>query len=206
MNEGHPPRVISQIDRLLDRGVTTPNHYDVLAAEEKSVAGGTGRHPEAAEHFLARQPEPTSLRAGRYDHRITRISIPRIAGGDEGPAGEIDRDDQVENHSSTGVCGLQPHLFHQPRPLDNIGEAGVVLDVGSDGHLPAWLQPGDEYGLQIAAGRVDRCSIAGRSRTNDQDLAVMTLGHSGHPGDRLANYITLPREGAGLEAEHVVEA
>src|SRR6516165_12797358 len=78
MNEGHPPGVVSQIDRLLGRGIAAPNHDDVLAAEEKSVAGGTGRHPEAAEDFLARQTEPTSLCAGRYDHRIARIDIPRI--------------------------------------------------------------------------------------------------------------------------------
>src|SRR6516165_630208 len=98
MNECHPPRMVGQINRLLDRGITATDHKDVLAAKEKSVSGSTSRHPETAKGFLARQTEPTSLGTGRYDHRIARIEIPRIAGGDEGPAGKIDRDNQVENH------------------------------------------------------------------------------------------------------------
>ena len=43
MNERHPPGVVRQIDGLLDRGIAAPDHHDVLAAEEKPVAGGAGR-------------------------------------------------------------------------------------------------------------------------------------------------------------------
>src|SRR5215472_14426446 len=71
MNKGHPPRMIGQINRLLDRGISTPDHDDVLAAEEKSVTGGTCRHAKAAEDFLARQTKPPGLGKGRDDHRIT---------------------------------------------------------------------------------------------------------------------------------------
>ncbi len=107
------------------------------------------------------------------------------------------------------MFGLLPHLFHQPRALDDVGEAGVVLDVGGDGHLTARLQPGDEDGLQIGARRIDRRSIAGGSRADDQDLAVMTLGHSGDPGFNDLQIISFFGGAAGgraLKAEHVVEA
>ena len=95
---------------------------------------------------------------------------------------EIDRDDQVENHPRSDMFGLPAHLLHQPRALDDIGEAGIVLDVGGDGHLAARLQPGDQDGLQIAARRIDCRGVASRSRADDKDFAVVTLGHSGHPG------------------------
>src|SRR6516164_5600926 len=105
MNKGYAPRMVGQIDRLLDRGISTPDHDDVLAAEEKSVAGGAGRHTKPAEDFLARQTEPPSLGAGCDDHRIAGIDISRIARGDKGPAGEIDFDDQVENHPGPDMLG-----------------------------------------------------------------------------------------------------
>ena len=34
---------------------------------------------------------------------------------------------------------LLPHQLHQLRPEDPFGEAGIVLDVGGDGELPARL-------------------------------------------------------------------
>src|SRR6516162_2834326 len=147
MNEGYPPRVISQVYCFLDRCVASPNDYDVLTTEEKSVTGCAGRHTEAAKNLLARQAEPSSLGTGRYDHSITGIDVPRIAGRSEGPRRKINRDDQIENHAGTDLFGLLPHLFHKPRALDDVGKARVVLDVGSDGHLAAWLHPGDESGL-----------------------------------------------------------
>src|SRR3546814_9571423 len=31
------------------------------------------------------------------------------------------------------------HLLHQPGPLDDVAEAGIIFDIGGDGQLPARL-------------------------------------------------------------------
>ena len=49
---------IGEVERLLDRGVAAADDHDLLVAEEEAVAGGAGRHAEALECLLGRQPEP----------------------------------------------------------------------------------------------------------------------------------------------------
>ena len=46
----------------------------------------------------------------------------------------------IGNEHGTDMRSLSLHLLHQPRPLDDIGETGIVLDVGRNGHLtPGWM-------------------------------------------------------------------
>ena len=162
MNERHPSGVVGQIDRLLDGGVAAPDDHDILAAKEKPVAGRASRNAKASEDFLARQAEPARLGAGGDDHRIADVEIPESPVSDKRPLPEIDRDDKIDDDPCPDVLGLLPHLLHQPRALDDLGKAGIVLDVGGDGHLPARLQPGDEERLQVGARRVNRRGIARR--------------------------------------------
>ena len=44
-------------------------------------------------------------------------------------------------HPGADMLGLLLHLLHQPRALDHVGEARIVLDIGGDGELAAGLQP-----------------------------------------------------------------
>ena len=39
------------------------------------------------------------------------------------------------------MLGLRLHLFHQPRPLDDLPETGIVLDIGRRGELTAGWMP-----------------------------------------------------------------
>ena len=71
------------------------------------------------------------------------------------------------------MLGLLLHLFHQPRALDDIGKTGVVLDVGSDGHLPAGLHARDQNRLEASARRIDGRRQARRSGTQDQNFGTM---------------------------------
>src|SRR5438034_2085113 len=144
MNERYPSGMIRQIDRLLDGCVTAADDHDILAAKKKPVTGRTSGNPEPSEDFLTRQAEPASLGAGGDDHRIADIEISRIAGSDKRPMPEIDRIDKIDDDPCPDMFGLLPHLLHQPRPLDDLGKARIVLDVGGDGHLSARLQPGDD--------------------------------------------------------------
>src|SRR5262249_23653245 len=106
MNEGDPPGVICQIDGFLDRGVAAAYHDDLLVAKKEPVAGRASRNPKAAEDFLARKSEPPCLRAGRNDRGLAAVKISRIAGGNEGPMPQIDRNDRVEDNLGADMLGL----------------------------------------------------------------------------------------------------
>ena len=74
-------------------------------------------------------------------------------------------------------CGLGLHLLHQPGALDDIGEAGVVLDIGGDGHLAAGLDALHQYRLQVRPGGVDRRRIPRGPGPDDQNPATVHLAH-----------------------------
>ena len=48
------------------------------------------------------------------------------------------------HQTGADMLGLSLHLFHQPGPLNDIGESRIILDVSSDRHLSAGLQAQDE--------------------------------------------------------------
>src|SRR6202035_4162467 len=110
------------------------------------------------------------------------------------------------------VLRLRLHLLHQPRTLDDIGKAGIVLDVGGDRQLPAGLQPAQQGWMQVRPRGIDRRGKAGWARTDNQHLAMMMLRHHAFP-DRLDSYYTIfmgdgrfaPQKSAVSVAEHVVE-
>ena len=74
------------------------------------------------------------------------------------------------------MLGLGAHLLHQPRPLDRLGEAGIVLDVGRDHQLAARLEAGEQERLQHGARGVDRRRVAGRPRADDDDPFMLNSG------------------------------
>ena len=194
VHESDLPRMIRQVDRFLHGRVAAADHDDVLAAKEKPIASSAGGHAKAAEDFLAGQAEPAGLRAGRDDHRLADVNI-RIAGRDVRPLCEVDFGNQIDNHPGSDMLGLTLHLLHQPRALDDLGKARVVLDVGGNRHLTAGLEAGHEDRLQIGPRRVDRRGVASRPGADDHDLAVVTLRHRGIPWQLTIQYIISRRSG-----------
>ena len=69
------------------------------------------------------------------------------------------------------------HLLHQPRTLDHLGKARVVLHIGGDGELAAGLDALDEDRLQHGARSIDRSRVAGRAGADDHELGVDGLPH-----------------------------
>ena len=159
--------MVRQIERFLDGRIAAADDDDLLAAEEKPVAGRTGRDAEAAEHLFARQSKPARLRAGGEDQRFADIGGAQIASRDKGPPAEIDRRDQIGDDPGPDMLRLLLHLLHQPRALHRLGKARVVLDLGGDRQLAPGLQSHNQQRLEIGARRVDRRSIAGGARAND---------------------------------------
>ena len=73
----------------------------------------------------------------------------------EGTAGEIDGGDVALDDLGAEPLGLGAHLGHEIRPHDAVTETGEVLDRRGHHQLSAGLQPFDDQGFQIGAGRVD---------------------------------------------------
>ena len=130
---------IGQEQRFLDRGIAAADHQHFFAAIEEAVAGGAGGHAIAAEFLLRRQIEPARLRAGGEDERLGDIDLAGIAFDAERPPRQIDLVDMVGDHLGADMGGLLLHLLHEPRALDHVGEARIVLDVGGGGELAAGL-------------------------------------------------------------------
>ena len=154
---------IGQEQRLLDRGIAATDHQHLFAAIEEAVAGGAGGHAVAAEFLLRRQIEPARLRAGGEDQRLGDIDLAGIAFDAERPPRQIDLVDVVGDHLGADMGGLLLHLLHEPRPLDHVGEARIVLDVGGGGELAAGLNALDHNGIEHGTRRIDRRRIAGRA-------------------------------------------
>ncbi len=68
----------------------------------------------------------------------------------------IDIEDRVPHHPRADMLGLGLHLLHQPRALDHVAEAGIVLDIGGDGQLPAGLEALHHDRLHPRPRAVDR--------------------------------------------------
>src|ERR1700753_842673 len=117
MDQRTLPRVVRQINRLLDRGVAAPDDNHILAAEKEPVAGRAGRNPEAAEALLAGEAKPARLSAGGDDYGVAAIHVSRITLPDKRPAAEVDFGDHVHDHPSADMLGLPLHLPHEPRAL-----------------------------------------------------------------------------------------
>ncbi len=202
--------MVGQIERFLDRGIAAADDDNLLAAKEKPVAGGAGRHAKAAKDVLARQTEPARLGAGGEDQGVADIDVARIAARHKRPPREIDRLNQVDDNPGPDMLGLLLHLLHQPRALDHLGEARVILDIGRDRQLASGLQPGDQQRFEIGARRINRCSVARRAGADDQDLAVVAFGHRGFQSLRRLLLLfhrtaTLAHQHR-LNPEHMVEA
>jgi hypothetical protein len=117
------------------------------------------------------------LRASREDQCVGKIDIAGIASESERALREVNLGDQVEHSLGADMACLLLHLLHEPRALDYIRETRIVLDIGRDGELAAWLDALNQDRLQHRARGIDRSRVTGRSRADDDDFGGVDLGH-----------------------------
>ena len=168
---------IGEKQRLLDRGIAAADHQHLLAAIEKSIAGGAGGDAIAAEFLLAGQIEPARLRAGRQNQRLGEIDIAGIAVEPKRPARQIDFAHMVGDEPGADMSGLLLHLLHEPGALDHVGIAGIIFDVGGDGELAAGRHALDQDRIKHRAGGIDSRRVARRPGADDHDLGVGGVRH-----------------------------
>ena len=85
----------------------------------------------------------------------------------------------VPHHLRADMLGLLLHLLHQPGALDDVGEAGIILDVGGDGELAAGLDALDDDRREAGAGGVDGGGEPGRAGAEDEHAGGVGRGHAG---------------------------
>jgi hypothetical protein len=93
------------------------------------------------------------------------------------PMRQIDLAHVVGDHLGSDMLGLFLHLLHQPGALDDVGETGIVFHLSRDRQLAAGLDALDQGRFQHGASGIDRRRVAGRPRTDDDDLGVGDLAH-----------------------------
>ena len=79
------------------------------------------------------------MRPGADNQHVAGVDIAALALEPERTHLEIDLLDVVHHDLGAHVAGLRLHLLHQPRPLDRLGETGIILDLGGDGELTTRL-------------------------------------------------------------------
>src|SRR5262249_17389149 len=140
-------------------------------------AGGASGYAVTLEFLLGRQVEPARLGAGGNNHAVGEVVTAGIAIDSERASAEVDLAHMVGNELGPDMLGLLLHLLHQPGALDDVGEAGIILDVGGDGELSAGLDALDQNRLQHGSGGIDRSRIAGSARTDDDQLGSVSFAH-----------------------------
>ena len=176
MHEDHFGRDVRQIEGLLDRGISPADHGDLLVAIEKTVAGGAGRDPAAAEGFLRGQAEIHGARARGDDECIAGVDG-RVAGQLEGARLQIDCVDVVEDDLGLEALGVAPHPLHQVRSLNAVGVPRPVVHVRRRHQLAALLQTCDQDRAQVGACGVNGRRVAGWAGSQDQEPAVLGFAH-----------------------------
>ena len=175
VDQGDVMAVVGEVQRFLDRGVAAADHRDFLAAVEEAVAGRAGRRAPALHMLFGRQAEPLGLRAGGDDQRVGEILRAAVAGQPERAARKVDRGDVVPDDLGPDMLGLGLHLLHQPRALDDVAEAGIILDVGGGGELAAGLDALDDDRAEAGARGVNGGGKPGRTGAEHRHRVEMLL-------------------------------
>jgi hypothetical protein len=122
------------------------------------------------------------LGASGDDWDVAVHAVAAIKGEPERTPREIDRDDDVLDDTHADPSSLLAHLLHEPRTLDWVGIAGMVLDIARDHQLAARPQPAQQHRIATRVSRIYGRGISGRTATND-DHFLFVYGHCGVPSD-----------------------
>ena len=96
-----------EVGGLFEGGVAAADHSHIAATEEVAVAGGAGRHAEAAVGALTFQTEPACRGARRNDDRFGQNLLRVIHHTAEGAFREI----HLRHHAGAHVCAHPQRLL-----------------------------------------------------------------------------------------------
>ncbi|OIQ71941.1 hypothetical protein GALL_464400 [mine drainage metagenome] len=115
---------------LLDGGVPTADHEDLLLPEEEPVARRAPGHSSTRQSLLVVDAELAIGRTGREDHGIGGVGLATARDDRLDLAHEGERRRVVPDHLGAEALSLLLHVLHELRALDARGKPREVLDLG----------------------------------------------------------------------------
>ena len=158
---------IGQIKCFFHRRIAATDHSDLTVTVEKPVTGGTGGNTAAIKCCLTFKAKPAGLSTCGDNHAVCGQCLAAIKGDGKRPFGKINIGDKFIFDACPDIFSLLLHLLHQPRPLNNIGKAGIVFNIGGDGELTAGLQPCQHKRVQIGTGSINRRGQTGSTSADN---------------------------------------
>jgi hypothetical protein len=145
------------------------------------------------QRVLRFEAQPTGLRTGGDDDGVGGVAVARVGQTAERPVREIDFGNDVMLDDGANMARLRLHLLHQPRALNDVREARVIFDIRRYGELAAGLHSGDQNGVHVGTGRINRRREARWAGADDQDSGMMPLAHAVPYGRTVTRCKELPR-------------
>ena len=176
MHEVNLARQIGQVQGFFHRSIAAADHRDFLVAEEKAVAGGTGRDAATFELFFRCKAQVLRRRAGGDDECVAGV-LAAVADQAEWTLAQFGGVNVVEHDFGIEAFGMGLHPHHQLRALHALRIARPVVHVGGGHQLAALLQSGNHQRLEVGAGGIDSGGVTGGAGTEDQDAGVAGLAH-----------------------------
>ena len=85
--------------------------------------------------------------------------------------------DMVVDDFRVVSLGVSQHAVHEFRALQPLDVAWPVVDIRRRHELPALFDARNDDGIQVRARGVDRRGIAGGSRAEDENAAMLQVTH-----------------------------
>ncbi|MCY1409536.1 hypothetical protein D9M71_248870 [compost metagenome] len=167
---------VGEVERFLDRGVTTADHADHLVAIEEAVAGGAGGYALAHEGFLGRHAQVLGGGAGGDDQGVAAVGA-AVTLEDERLLLQLGGVDVVVDNLGVEALGVLLHPLHQRRAGQAFHVARPVVHFGGGGELAAGLDAGDDDRLEVGARGIDGCGVARRAGTQDDQPRMLDFIH-----------------------------
>ena len=179
--------VFGEINRFFAGGVASSHHgqFSVAELRSRSVADGACTDAAAPEALLRGQAEAVRPCPGG-DHQGMGQQGASISLDSEGALTEIDLIGIRFQKMCSPAHGLGTHQIHQVRPQDPVRETREILDIGGGHQLTARnataLESSDQQRFQVGSRRVNRCRVAGRTRSDDHEVFDNLGGAAGFHG------------------------
>ena len=176
MHEGDMRGNVRKVQRLFNRRVAATDDGHGLVLEEEPVTGRAGRDPAALEGLFRIQPQVHRGGTGRDDQGITGIDA-GIALESKWPLLQVGRMNVVENDFRIKALSMHTHVVHQRGALQVSRTAWPVFHFRGRHQLATLFQPGNQYGVQIGARRINCRRVSRGTGTQDQEPAVLRFTH-----------------------------
>jgi hypothetical protein len=175
VNNGDFRGEFSQVQRILDGGVASPDNGYFLVSVKRSVAGGAVGNASAAEFVLAGNTELSRFGTGAEDNAIGGVNVTIFEADRFDVSGQINGSDGGELFFQTKATGMSGHLFHQFKSRYAFYNPWIIVDPIGYQHLAAGGSFFDKKSFKATAGGIQTGRQARRPTADNYQLILRLL-------------------------------